>query len=91
MKTHELKTVNPFFVDIAKGYKSCEVRIYDRDFQVGDRLTLQEYDWAAEHFSGREIYVKITHVLTSRCFYGVKERWCVLSFNPSELTRNFSL
>jgi hypothetical protein len=42
MILHILKTVNPFFDDVFYNRKEFEVRLNDRDFQVGDRLQLIE-------------------------------------------------
>jgi hypothetical protein len=42
MKTHELKTINPYFTEVLEGLKNFEVRFNDRDFNVGDEVRLQE-------------------------------------------------
>ena len=80
-KVHELKTVNPFFNLISLGHKTCEVRFNDRGYQIGDILRLIEYnpDSAYDKYSGREIDVEVTHVMTSDDFIGVKEGWVVMS------------
>lgn len=38
---HDLKTQEPFWSDVAKGLKTFEVRVNDRDYRVGDRLLLR--------------------------------------------------
>ncbi len=40
---HHLKTVNPFFEEVWNGNKTFELRKNDRDFRVGDEVTLIEY------------------------------------------------
>lgn len=55
MKSHYLKTVQPFFSEVENGNKTFEVRKNDRDFQVGDEVYLQEYDAETKKYSGKEI------------------------------------
>ena len=62
MKTHILKTVNPYFSKIWTLHKLFEVRKNDRDFQVDDELILQEFD-PEEGYLGREIRVKVNYIL----------------------------
>ena len=42
MKTHILKTESEYFWPVCGGMKSFEIRKNDRDFQVGDKVTLVE-------------------------------------------------
>lgn len=66
--THVLKTLPAFFDAIDRGDKRFEIRNnYDRGFQRGDVVNLQEYDpkkglTAAAHYTGRELLCKITYV-----------------------------
>ncbi len=70
---HKVKSWPQFFEATLSGAKTHEVRrLTDRDYQVGDRLRLQEYDPTTETYSGRELVVRITY-LTSI------ERPCALS------------
>jgi hypothetical protein len=39
---HVLKCANPYFAHVMNGRKSFEVRVADRDFQVGDLIVLRE-------------------------------------------------
>lgn len=41
---HELKCWPQYMARIASGQKQFEIRKNDRDYQVGDRLILREYD-----------------------------------------------
>lgn len=63
MKTHNLKTVNPYFEEVFSGRKTFEMRKNDRDFQPGDLVILMEYDAWNNSFSGRVIAFKIGYVL----------------------------
>lgn len=44
MREHVLKCWPQFMPRIASGQKTFEIRKNDRDYQVGDRLRLYEYD-----------------------------------------------
>ena len=75
MRTHELKCWPPFFDAIAAGAKRHDLRrVVDRDFVVGDRMLLREYDPEARAYSGREQVVEITYITSA-------ERPCALSGN----------
>lgn len=65
-KTHELKTVQPYFDQVWSGAKTAELRKNDRGFAVGDYLVLREYeparhivDWE-KSYSGRAVIVRVT-------------------------------
>ena len=77
MKTHHLKTVQPFFSEVKNGTKTFEFRRNDRDFQVGDEVYLQEYDLQKNTFSGEEIRGTITYVLKD--WKGLDAGYCVFS------------
>ena len=63
------------------GAKTCEVRINDRDFRVGDVLELKEFDHERETFTGRFCTVHVTHVVHGGRF-GLPENLCVMSIKP---------
>lgn len=80
MKTHELKTVFPFFGLVWDGKKKFELRKNDRDFKAGDILVLKEYDAADNSYSGREVTAKVTLIMTA--YEGaITEGWAVLSID----------
>lgn len=79
MSIHYLKTVQPFFNEVKKGIKTFEHRRNDRNFQVGYEVILQEYDMMHNSFSGEEIKVTITYVLTNRA--GLDDNFCIFAFN----------
>lgn len=62
MKIHELKSWPQFFVKVITGEKTFEVRLNDRDFQVGDFLFLREWDPETKRYSGRLQYARITYI-----------------------------
>jgi hypothetical protein len=65
-KTHALKCWPPFFEAISAGRKTHDLRrVTDRDFRVGDRMELQEFDPTAERYTGRAITVEITYITSA--------------------------
>lgn len=42
MKIHDLKTLMPYFEEVANGNKTFEIRKNDRDYEEGDVLLLRE-------------------------------------------------
>lgn len=80
---HKLKTVNPFFNDVALGIKTFEVRKNDRNFQVGDILWLKEYIPESESFTGKGVMVTISYVLDDENY--CKKGFVILGFKNREL------
>lgn len=58
-RTHDLKIWPEHFAAVVSGDKTFEVRVNDRDYQVGDVLHLQEYDPEDERYSGAECWVRV--------------------------------
>jgi len=44
------------------GSKTFEIRKNDRDYRVGDKLTLREWHPDTEQYSGRHVYRVVTYV-----------------------------
>jgi hypothetical protein len=63
---HELKSWPQFFEPIVAGRKTHELRRSDeRDYQVGDRLRLREFDPASNTYTGRVEVVAITYITSA--------------------------
>ena len=75
---HHLKSWPEFFIPVLEEIKNFEVRKNDRDFQVGDKVILQEYypspcqvcafqtpevQACGHQYTRREVTVKITYIL----------------------------
>lgn len=75
---HELKTWPTPFEAILEGRKTYELRVDDRNYQVGDTLQLREWD-GKSGYSGRTITVSVTYK-TSGGEWGLREDLCVLAF-----------
>lgn len=62
-KTHDLKTVQPYFNDVSSGSKKFEIRKNDRNFKVGDLVVLREWNHKRQYASGYYIIVVITYII----------------------------
>ena len=67
---HTLKIGKEYFENLMSGAKTAEVRLNDRDYQLGDMLEFFDYE--------TELYVKfiVTHIHSG---LGLKENYVVLS------------
>jgi hypothetical protein len=85
---HELKCWPQFFDAIAKGKKRHDLRrAHERDFHVGDRLWLREFDPGPERYTGREQIVEVTYITSAEqpcaLFKGaLNPEFCILSIVP---------
>jgi hypothetical protein len=82
---HKVKSWPPLFEATRLGLKTHELRrMTDRDYQVGDTLTLQEFDPDSQCYSGREQMVMITYVTSAKTPCALSEssldpEYCILS------------
>ena len=81
-KFHKLKIWQPFFVEIISGLKRFEIRKDDRDFQVGDTLSLFEWSPDTQRYTGLFANFRITYKLAGGQF-GLEEGYCCLGIVPS--------
>lgn len=83
-RRHELKTWLNAFESVMTGVKTAEYRKNDRDYNIGDVLTLREWDPGAPtpegsgQYTGREVMVIVTHILRGPQFE-VPEGYAVMS------------
>lgn len=63
---HTLKSWTGLFEPIYNGEKTHELRVLDRDYQIGDRCLLQEYNPIKKEYTGREVEVEITYITSSQ-------------------------
>lgn len=90
---HQLKTDPATFTATQAGTKTAEIRYNDRNFNVGDTLTLCETRYSSEQmkkgspleFTGRAILVTVTHLLVG---YGLMDGWVILSHTKPTITHH---
>lgn len=83
---HRLKTWPRFYLDVVEGRKSFEWRRDDRGFEVGDRLILEEFDPAADVYSGQSCAVLVTSILRGPDFC-VPDEFVVMSIRHIDGTQ----
>lgn len=78
---HILKTVNPYFslvnLDKKEQRKTLELRLFDRDYKVGDYLILREYNQSTGIY-GNYCVRLITNIITDYS-EALKPGYCALS------------
>lgn len=62
MKIHELKTWPEYFEAVSNGSKTFEIRKNDREFSVGDTITLKEFDPKEDKYTGHTLEVIVTYM-----------------------------
>jgi uncharacterized protein DUF3850 len=79
---HELKCWPEFFDALWNGRKTFEVRRNDRNYRVGDTLSLHE--WVNDHKTGRVINAVVTG-LWSLHLPGLPDGWVAMQLDNSML------
>lgn len=79
--THELKIWPEFFASILNGTKTFEVRKNDRDFKIGDRILLREYEPDTNTYTGDNLLISITYVLHGDPVWGLALNMCIFAFD----------
>ncbi len=75
-KIIELKILPEYFGPVKSGKKTFELRLNDRNYEVGDILILKEFD--GSQFTRRSVTVIITYVLQN-CGFGLADGYAILS------------
>lgn len=79
---HELKTLPRYFERVLTGEKTFELRKNDRDFQVGDQISLLEFNPDLIHeenkgYTGRIMGCSISYIFHGGQ-YGLESGYCIL-------------
>lgn len=65
MTTHYMKSWPWFFDAFVNGLKLHDLRKKDRDFKVGDKVYLQEFDPRNGQYTGNELLMEITYMTSN--------------------------
>lgn len=92
MTIHELKTDSIMFCEVKNRVKKFELRINDRNYQIGDCLFLKETKFTGVEmkvgqplvYTGRELMVLVTHILHGPV-YGLENGWVIMSISSFPL------
>jgi len=79
MKYHQLKTHPQYFQAVRAGTKKFEFRKNDRNFEVGDRVILKEYNPKTKRYTNQMLQIQITYVLKD--YDGIEDGYCIFSFD----------
>jgi ASC-1-like (ASCH) protein len=74
--THGLKIHPEYYKAVVTGKKTFEIRKNDRDYHVGDKLFLNEFDPIKQEFSGRRTRVIVTYLTD----YAQVDNYVVMGF-----------
>lgn len=74
---HKLKIEPEYFRQVISGKKTFEIRFNDRNYAVGDSLSLCEYFPVTGRFSGNSAFVAVTSICDDIRF--VKPGYVVMS------------
>lgn len=80
MKIHELRIYKEYFTLVKSGVKQFEVRLNDREFEIGDELILKEWDKENLVYTGRFLHRKVDYLLKGGQF-GIVEGYVVMSMS----------
>jgi uncharacterized protein YqfB (UPF0267 family) len=85
MAHHEVKSWKQFFQPIKAGQKLHDLRYdADRNFAIGDIITLREYDMEKGEYTGETCGVEVTYITSSKtpCAFSsavLSKDYCILS------------
>ena len=82
--THELKIIPQHYNDTVCKGKWFEIRKNDRNYQVGDKLILKEFENG--EYTGRQIERWIIYIYHGNGEFGLEKGYCVLGLtdNPGD-------
>jgi hypothetical protein len=85
-KRHALKNWEHLFQPMWDRSKTFDLRLNDRDYQIGDHVTLQEFNIITREHTGRSIQAEITYVTQNDrtpCAFSpvsLADEYCVISY-----------
>lgn len=71
------------FEYIWAGTKKADWRKFRKDYVIGNKLDIMEYDWKTKNYTGRWLRATVTHVQISPKL-SMPEGFCILSFDNIE-------
>ena len=78
--THSLKVLPEYYEPIFNQNKTFEIRKNDRNYHVGDKLILKE--WDGNKYTGRRVIRFVSYILYD-WQVGLKDGYCIMSIKPS--------
>ena len=78
---HEKKILPQYFKDVKEGRKNFELRKDDCDYQIGDLIQLQEWNYGT--YTGETITKEIAYILRDCPEYGLAPGFCILGLKEA--------
>ena len=78
---HELKILPLYFEAVARREKTFEIRVNDRNFNVGDTLLLKE--WEHGNYTGREISRYVNYIYYGDGTFGIPDGIVIMNLKLS--------
>ena len=63
---HELKSWVGLFEPLLRGEKTHDLRVMDRDFQIGDLCWVREWNPVRREYTGRDLKYEITYITSAQ-------------------------
>ena len=82
--THELKILPKYFEPVVYDKKTFEIRKNDRDYHVGDKLILREWD-PETGYSGNQVVRYVSYILFN-WENAIGEEYCIMSLKHTPPT-----
>lgn len=79
-KHHDLKIIEPYYTQVLIGNKTFEIRKNDRNFKVGDTITLRKYDPLKPNNILETPCTEINGIISYVTDYEQKQGYVVFSF-----------
>lgn len=74
---HRLKILPEYFYDVKSRKKNFELRMNDRNFNVGDTVILKEWNG---NYTGNKVTRKIKYVLKDCKNLGLEDGYCIFGW-----------
>ena len=78
LTVHRLKIYPEYFSEVKKRNKNFELRKDDRNFKVGDKVVLSEFD--GNCYTGDGVTRTIKYVLRNCKEWGLEDGYCILGW-----------
>lgn len=78
--THYLKCWPKYFAELRSGRKPFELRKNDREFEIGDRLVLEEWDEHTKEYTGAALTGRIDYMTDAP--FALRRGYVALGLGP---------
>jgi hypothetical protein len=83
-KTHELKTWPEYWHEVRRGSKNFELRLDDRNYQVGDQLNLNLFH-PENGYLGNDCLIRYVSYKLNGGQFGLQDGYCILGLSKTPI------